>query len=154
MKKLVLVLCALLAAVCAGAATKEMSVQVREGQLRSRASFMATVTGTVVYGDRVAVKQTVSGWCEVSTKGGRQGWIHESALTPKQVILGSGAGDARTGASGSEVVLAGKGFSEEVETEYRKRNASLDYTWIDWMVRQKVPVERLAGFLKQGEPGQ
>ena len=150
MKRLLLVLCAALATTGAWAA-KEMSVQVREGQLRSRASFLATVTGTVVYGDRVLVKQTLSGWCEVSTPAGRAGWIHESALTPKRVVLTSGTGEARVGASGEEVVLAGKGFSEEVEREYKMKNAALDYAWVDWMVLQKIPAERLVRFLEQGD---
>ena len=135
-------------------AAREMSVQVREGQLRNRASFMGAVTGTVVYGDRVTVNQVQAGWCEVATAAGAAGWIHESALTPKRVELSSGAGDARTGASGEEVALAGKGFNKEVEAEYKKQNRDLDYTWVDWMLRQSVPAEQLVQFLKQGDLAQ
>ena len=133
---------------------KEMSVQVREGQLRNRASFMGAVTGTVAYGDRVTVNQAQAGWYEVATAGGATGWIHESALTPKRVIADSGAGDARTGASGEEVALAGKGFSKEVEAEYKKQNQKVDYTWVDWMGQQTVSSERLVEFLKQGNLAQ
>ena len=153
MKKWILMGCAALMATGAWAA-KEMSVQVRDGQLRNRASFLGAVTGTVAYGDRVTVNQTQAGWCEVSIAG-KTGWIHESALTPKRVVLASGAGDARAQSVGSEeVALAGKGFSKEVEAEYKKQNQNVDYTWVDWMGKQKVPNEQLVQFLKQGELAQ
>ena len=153
MKKWILMGCAALMATGAWAA-KEMSVQVRDGQLRNRASFLGAVTGTVAYGDRVTVNQTQAGWCEVSIAG-KTGWIHESALTPKRVVLASGAGDARVQSVGSEeVALAGKGFSKEVEAEYKKQNQNVDYTWVDWMGKQKVPNEQLVQFLKQGELAQ
>ena len=149
MKTWILAGCMALAATAAWAA-KEMSVQVRDGQLRNRASFLGTVVGTVAYGDRVTVNQTQAGWCEVSIAG-KTGWIHESALTPKKVVLASGTTDARAGASGEEVALAGKGFSKEVEAEYKKQNKNVDYTWVDWMGRQTVPSEQLVEFLKQGD---
>ena len=149
MKKWILMGCAALVATGAWAA-KEMSVQVRDGQLRNRASFLGTVTGAVAYGDRVTVNQTQAGWCEVSIAG-KTGWIHESALTPKRVVLSSGANDARTGASGQEVALAGKGFSKEVEASYKSQNRNIDYTWVDWMGQQKVSNDQLVQFLKQGD---
>ena len=149
MRSWILAGCLVLAASAAWAA-QEMSVQVRDGQLRNRGSFLGTVVGTVAYGDRVTVNQTQAGWCEVSIAG-KTGWIHESALTPKKVVLASGTADARAGASGEEVALAGKGFSKEVEAEYKKQNKNVDYTWVDWMGRQTVPSEQLVEFLKQGD---
>ena len=150
MKKWILTGCVALLATGAWAA-KEMSVQVRDGQLRNRASFLGTVTGAVAYGDRVTVNQTQAGWCEVATDAGKTGWIHESALTPKRVVLSAGANDARTGASGQEVALAGKGFSKEVEASYKSQNRNIDYTWVDWMGQQKVSNDQLVQFLKQGD---
>ena len=153
MKKWILMVCAALVASSVWAA-KEMSVQVRDGQLRNRASFLGAVVGTVAYGDRVTVNQEQAGWCEVATAAGLSGWIHESALTPKRVVMSSGTTDARSGASGEEVALAGKGFSKEVEAEYKKQNKELDYTWVDWMGKQTVPPDQLVQFLKQGDLAQ
>ena len=154
MKKWLLICCAALAATGAWAA-KEMSVQVRDGQLRNRASFLGTVVGTVAYGDRVTVNQEQAGWCEVATAAGLSGWIHESALTPKRVVMSSGTTEARTESVGSEeVALAGKGFSKEVEAEYKKQNQKLDYTWVDWMGKQTVPPDQLVQFQKQGNLAQ
>ena len=153
MKKWILTCCAALVASGVWAAN-EMSVQVRDGQLRNRASFLGAVVGTVAYGDRVTVNQTQAGWCEVSIAG-KTGWIHESALTPKKVVLASGTADARVQSVGSEeVALAGKGFSKEVEAEYKKQNQNVDYTWVDWMGQQTVSSERLVEFLKQGNLAQ
>ena len=149
MRTWILAGCLALAASAAWAA-QEMSVQVRDGQLRNRGSFLGTVVGTVAYGHRVTVNQTQAGWCEVSIAG-KTGWIHASALTPKKVVWASGTADARAGASGEEVALAGKGFSKEVEAEYKKQNKNVDYTWVDWMGRQTVPSEQLVEFLKQGD---
>ncbi len=80
----------------------------------------------------------------------KTGWIHESALTPKRVVMSAGAGDVRSGASGEEIALAGKGFNKEVEAEYKKQNQKLDYTWVDWMGQQTIGAEQLIQFLKQG----
>ena len=149
MKTWMVACCAALVASGAWAA-KEMSVQVREGQLRNRASFLGAVTGTVAYGDRVRVHQVQAGWSEVSAPSGATGWIHESALTPKRVVVGSGVDDARIGASGEEVAWAGKGFNKEVEAEYKRQNAKLDYAWVDRMLGFGLPVSELSDFLKQG----
>lgn len=144
-----LVLLALFAASGAQAA-KVMSVQIREGQLRNRASFLGAVTGTLAYGDRVTVQRTQAGWSEVTTAGGQTGWVHESALTPKRIVMSSGADDARIAASGQEIALAGKGFSQEVEAEYKKQNAQLSYAWVDRMLGYGVPHAQLVEFLRQG----
>ena len=121
MRKWILMCCAAFVATGAWAA-KEMSVQVRDGQLRNRASFLGAVTAQVAYGDRVTVNQTQAGWCEVAKADGAKGWIHESALTPKRVVMSSGTTDARSGASGEEVALAGKGFNSDVEREFKAKN--------------------------------
>ncbi|MDD2239934.1 MAG: SH3 domain-containing protein [Kiritimatiellae bacterium] len=131
-----------------------MSVQVREGVLRNRASFLGTVTGTLAYGERVDVGQRQAGWCEVvGSPSGATGWLHESALTPKRLVVESGVDDARIAASGEEVALAGKGFNKEVEAEYKKQNATLDYAWVDRMLDYQIPQAQLIDFLRQGGLG-
>jgi len=150
MKKWIMIGCIVLVATSTWAA-RQMSVQVREGQLRSRASFLGAVQGKVAYGDRVTVLQTQAGWCQVQSKSGKTGWIHKSALTRKKVVVGSGMSDARTGASGEEVALAGKGFSAEVEAAYKKENKKIDYTWVDWMIKLNVSENQMRTFLEKGD---
>ena len=56
----------------------------------------------------------------------------------------------RLAASSDEVALAGKGFSQEVETEYKKQNRSLDYAWVDRMLTFKVSDADALRFLQEG----
>lgn len=125
------------------------SVQVREGQIRSAPSFLAGIVAKPVYGDRVEVLEERGPWMRVTGRG-VQGWIHSSALTAKRIALKAGAADVQTTATGGEIALAGKGFSEEVEKQYKTQNRNLDYTWVDRMERFQVAPERMQVFLKEG----
>lgn len=132
-------------------AQKTLSVQVREGQLRSTPSFLGKIIARVVYGDRVAVVEDQGAWKKVTVKGGNlQGWIHESALTSKQIALRAGQSNVKTSATQSEIALAGKGFNEQVETAFRKENKNLNYTWINRMETFKVSPDQMRAFLAQG----
>ncbi len=138
-----------LLAVAALAASQMMSVQVRSGQLRSKPSFLGQVQGSVAYGDRLEVLDSRGPWLQVKGEAG-QGWIHSSALSEKKIALKSGDKDAATGASGDELALAGKGFNDEVEAEYRAGNPKLDYGWVDRMEKFKVDAAAAQRFLKEG----
>jgi hypothetical protein len=59
---------------------KTMSVQVKEGQLRSTPSFLAEIISKPPYGDRVEIIQDKGPWTKVTTRG-VQGWRHISAWT-------------------------------------------------------------------------
>ena len=77
--------------------------------------------------------------------------MHASSLTTKMIILKAGTANVQTSATGGEIALAGKGFSEEVEKQYKNLNRNLDYAWIDRMERFQVSPEEMQAFLKQGE---
>jgi uncharacterized protein YgiM (DUF1202 family) len=134
------------------AAGEKMSVQVKTGQLRAKASFLGALTGEVGYGTRVNVLARQGAWVKVSGAG-KEGWIHESALTPKVVVMKAGDAPAGTGAGGDEVALAGKGFNSQVEGEYRKENGEIDFTWVDRMEKFVVTPEQAAAFLGEGAVG-
>jgi len=132
-------------------AEEQLSVQVREGELRTAPSFLGKIVARVAYGDRVNVLETRGVWKKVSPGGGKpQGWMHTSALTTKRIALKAGQANVRTGTSQNELALAGKGFSEEVEAAFRKQNQNLDYTWINRMETYKVSPEQMQNFLVQG----
>ena len=128
---------------------KTMSVQVKEGQLRSTPSFLGKIIANPSYGDRVEIIQDQGTWKKVAV-GGVQGWMHATALTTKTIVLRAGAQNVRTSATGGELALAGKGFSEEVEKQYKTLNRNLDYTWVDRMEKFRVSPEQMQAFLKQG----
>jgi hypothetical protein len=127
----------------------QMSVTVKETQVRQNPSFMGKVLATLAYGDRVEVVEEQRGWAKVVIPGGTgQGWVNLSALTKKRIVMKAGAKDVDRSASGSEVALAGKGFNEEVEEKY-KQDKNLDYTWIDRMETFVFPPEQLAVFMTE-----
>jgi hypothetical protein len=90
-------------------------------------------------------------WKKVSLQGGKiQGWMHDSALTTKRILLKAGQADVQTGATRDELALAGKGFNEQVEAAFRKENKKLDYTWLNRMEGFKISPEQMQSFLDKG----
>ena len=130
-------------------APKQMSVTVKETQVRATPSYMGKILAVLAYGDRVTVLAERSGWARVSLPSG-EGWVNLSALTSKQIVLRSGSQNVGTGASSSEVALAGKGFNQEVEDKYKQDN-NLDYTWVDRMGGYTVTPEQVLAFLQEGD---
>lgn len=143
---LLLVACGSVAPVFA----KTMSVQVRDGQIRDRASFLGRIVANVDYGEQIQTGQEQNGWVAATTARGVSGWIHSSALTTRRIVLQAGASDARTGASAQEVTLAGKGFNASVEKEYKSENPTLNFQGVDWMEAFKLTPQQLLQFLKEG----
>ncbi len=135
-----------------GWAAREMSVQVREGQLRSAPSFLSRVQELLPYTQRVTVLETSGDWLRVQPidQMDQQGWMHNSALTPKKLALTAGEIDAGTTVTTEEQALAGKGFSAEVEAEYKERNAELRFDWVDRMEQTDVPIDAIQRFLVEG----
>jgi hypothetical protein len=140
----------LLAAGLALAALPQRSVQVRTTQLRETPLFLGRIVGAASYGDRVEVIETRGDWVQVRDAAGRTGWLHASALTEKKIVLAAGQADAETAASGQEIALAGKGFSEEVEGAYRGAHPDLDYTWVDRMAGWTISPTAAAAFVRDG----
>ena len=129
----------------------EMSVTVEKTQVRDKPSFLGKILGVLNYGDRVTVlDQSSKAWIKVLGPDGRlQGWVNASALTTKKIELAAGSQNVQQGASSGEVALAGKGFNEEVEKQY-KADGKLDYTWVDRMKEYNPTDDQVAAFLEQG----
>lgn len=128
-----------------------MSVQIRTAQLRADPSFLGKLVATLDYGTRVTVSDEKGDWDFVTAPNGMTGWIHQSALTTKKVVMQAGANDVSTSASGQELALAGKGFNSDVEADFKKKNADIDFTWIDRMEKIKVTAAEMSAFLKEGQ---
>jgi hypothetical protein len=130
---------------------KFMSVQVKTGQVRSAPSFTGMIIQKLSYGEQVAVSEEKSSWVKVSMADkNTEGWMHSSALTHKKIVLKPGASDVEKTASGDEVALAGKGFNEEVEKNYRTGNKNLDYEGVDKMEKIVVSQPEIEKFLNEG----
>jgi SH3-like domain-containing protein len=136
------------AAFAAGPAT--MSVQVKNGQIRSTPSFLGQVIAPLNYGDRVQVLETRKEWSKVTGPSGQIGWVHGSALTKKKIVMSAGSQDVQTGASGDELALASKGFNSDVEADFKAKNKNIDFVWVDKMEKIKVSPKEMQEFLREG----
>lgn len=131
--------------------SKMMSVQVKESPVRAQPFFLGKILATVYYGDRLEVVGADGPWIKISKPGtGILGWLHNSALTTKKIVLKAGSSDVQEAATNDELALAGKGFNRQVEDEFKSRNPNLDFAWIDRMERIVVSQEEMEQFLDDG----
>lgn len=149
----------LLGALClssavAGAPNKgsTITVQVMSTKLMKSPGFLGASIATVVRGDLLTFEEAQKDWYRV-TKDGKSGWINKVSVVERKLALSSKPGGGTGGLSEDEVALAGRGFSPEVEQEYRKRNPNLDFSHIDHIQTLQVEPEALAKFAAEGKIG-
>ena len=120
-------------------------VSAKNAALKSSTWFFASTTGTLDMGAQVTVLQVDGNWAQVSsaTNTSLSGWTAVSNLSAKKIVASG------TGASASEVALAGKGFNQEVENAY-KASGDLDYTDVDKTEAIKVSQDDLYKFVTDG----
>jgi len=129
------------------------TVQVKNTKIRKEPKFWAGVVKSVAAGEKLTETGRRGKWIQVSA-GGASGWVHESAVTTKKIALSGGGESVGRDASAHEVSLASKGFSEEVESAYRKSGAALDYGAVDKIVRIQVSDKEIRSFLEKGKLGE
>ena len=126
------------------------SVQQKEGKLREKPSFLGKILKSLSYGTKVSVENKQGAWFQVSVSGSK-GWLHKSSLTEKEIVLNAGDKRVSSDVSDDELVLAGKGFSEQVEKSYRQENPAINFGLVDKMEAYSVNPDKLASFVKDGD---
>ena len=131
---------------------KMMSIQVKNGDVRSSPSFMGKIVDQLKYGDQVAVQNVKGSWYFIDRpEGSTDGWMHSSALSVKKIVLNPGASDAEQAASSDEITLAGKGFNQQVENDFKSKNPQVDFAWINKMEKMTVSQNQIQAFIKEGQ---
>jgi len=138
--------CLIVAGLYAQKVGDTLYVNVNSASLKSSTGFFASTTGTVKYGDQVRVAATSGKWVQVRTAANVTGWISTSSLTTKRISTQGNAANA----SSREIALAGKGFSPEVEAEYKKGGGDINYPAVDAMERSSVSEKDLLAFIEEG----
>lgn len=128
---------------------KTMSVQVKQTQLRATPSHLGKILVKASYGARVTILEERGDW-KRAAYGNYRGWVHASALTTKKIVLTAGKTSQAGSVSQSEIALAGKGFSQETESNYRRANKNLDYTWVDRMEKFSSSPDEVENFVTGG----
>lgn len=126
-----------------------LSVEVRTAKLRSAPRTWAPAIADLSYGEELRVLGREDGWVRAQ-KGDREGYVHETALTTRAVILAAGTRVVDPTAEGGQIVLAGKGFAEAVELQVSTRDPSLNFTAVDALERFTVQGDELEAFLVAG----
>ena len=124
-----------------------VAISVREAGLRGIAGFLAPIQSELSYGTSVTVLSVRGDWVEIRDEGAAaRGWVHASSVqAPEDLNL---TGDRTDGSiSTAEVALAGRGFSEQVEREYREQEA-LNYGHVDAMETLLLPYDEIGAFLR------
>lgn len=131
---------------------KMMSIQVKSGVVRSSPTFLAKIVAQLPYGDRVQVQDVKGAWFLIDrSEKSPVGWMHSSALSTKKIVLKPGASDVQQAASSDEITLAGKGFNQQVENEFKAQNPQIDFGLVEKMEDMVVSQNQIQNFIKEGE---
>lgn len=128
----------------------QVAIAVQNQFIYPMPAFYASPTQPVTYGTLAVIEEVQGEWYRVTTALDRTGWIHMTAVTG--AIEASYGG---TGASGSvtsdEIMLAGRGFSKDIEETYAGENPELDFSLVDMMETSwNVSSDQLYQFLLEG----
>ena len=139
---LVMAACAgslLFAQQAAGRNTRYVSVQ--SVSVKDSTGFFAKELGNLPLGTEVTLLRDEGKWSEVRA-GNLSGWVASSSLSARRVAASNST------VATTELALAGKGFSPDMEVEYRK--SGLDYSRVDSMERMVISTEDLRQFVTEG----
>ena len=128
------------------AAGETRYISVKSLALKEKASNASKTVTTLSYADEVTLSQVSGKWSLISPKSNPsvKGWVSSSALSKRKIVAGKAV---KTDAS--EISLAGKGFSEGLEAEYR-RDGTADYASVDLIEGNSVPDSERQAFVKEG----
>lgn len=129
-----------------------VSVQVKSTVLRDKPSFLGKKLANLKYAQTVKLQKQQGAWAKVFVNNlKKNGWLHSSALSDKRIVLKQNGYNVGTSASSGEIIMAGKGFSKEVEDQYRATHRNLNYTLVDAVERQSISNHTLQKFASNGK---
>ena len=150
MKHVVLVI-VLLGATAAAAPRRGavITVRVLTAKVMKAPRFIGPIAGDVSRGQHLAFEEARGDWYRVAAPAG---WIHRTNLTEQKVVLSSRPGDASgSTASRDEIELAGRGFTPQVERQYRSAHPALDFRHVDAIERAQLDPAALEAFVVDGK---
>jgi hypothetical protein len=128
-----------------------VTIRVLSAKVMKSPKFIGAAAGSVSRGDQLTVKEVKGDWYLVD--GSVSGWVHKSSVTEGKVELSSKPGEGGSGASRDEVELAGRGFTPQVEEQYRSKNPNLDFSHVDLIEKTSVDPTELEAFVAEGKLG-
>jgi hypothetical protein len=130
---------------------KVVTVRVMSAKVMKSPKFIGPAAGAVSRGDQLTIAEIKGDWYRVT--GTATGWINRTTVVEGKVALSSKPGSGGGGASRDEVELAGRGFTPDVEREYRGKHPDLDFTHVDAIEQTDIDFAELEAFVAEGELG-
>ena len=140
---------------------------VKSAQVRSKPSPLAPANFSVAFGDSLRKVEGMGGWLRVKSSRGT-GFIHESAVKERDLVLSTETASTTLAADRSDVVLAskglsnnggsgsfervlpGEGFSSKVERIALGQVAGADANAVQRILALKTSDAELASFVREG----
>ena len=124
-----------------------VTVRVLSTKVMKAPRFVGPSSGTASRGEQLTIRQVKGDWYQV--QGRQSGWIHKTNVVEGKINLSSKPG-GEGAASRDEVELAGRGFTPQVEDQYREQNPELDFSHVDGIERTQVDLLTLEAFVREG----
>lgn len=125
-----------------------VTIRVMSAKVMKSPKFIGAASGSVSRGDQLTVKEVKGDWYRV--EGSFAGWIHKSNVTEGKVALSSTPGGSGGNVNRDEVELAGRGFTPQVEQQYKEKNPNLDFSHVDAIEKTSVDPTELEAFVNEG----
>jgi hypothetical protein len=136
-------------ALAAPKAGDSVTIRVLSAKVMKAPKFIGAAAGTVSRGEQLVVTEVKGDWYRV--EGSTSGWIHKSSVTEGKVALSSKPGESGSSVNRDEVELAGRGFTPQVEDQYKSKNPNLDFSHVDAIEKTEVDPTELETFVVEGE---
>jgi hypothetical protein len=131
---------------------KLLYVQVRESKLRAEPQFWSSTVQDLSYGSSLVALGAAPGnksWVRAKS-GEHEGFVHMSAVTSRKIVLVASDKPGLVRAPSSDVMLAGKGFNQQVENHYGT-SKGLDFSVVDEVEKLRVDPLEQATFIREGD---
>jgi len=128
----------------------EVAISVQNQSIYPMPAFYASPVESVNYGTIALIDEIEGEWYRITTSLNQAGWIHCTSVTG--AIQTASSGTSATGdITSDEIMLAGRGFNQEIEDKYAGNHPELNFILVDNMETSwTVSPEQLYQFLISG----
>jgi len=128
----------------------EVAIAVQNQSIYPMPAFYASPVIPVSYGTTATINEIDGEWYRITTSLNQAGWIHRTAVTG--AIQTASAGTSASGdVTSDEIMLAGRGFNQDIEATYAGEHPDLDFSLVNSMeTSYTVTPQQLFQFLVDG----
>lgn len=128
----------------------EVAIAVQNQSIYPMPAFYASPVEPVSYGTMAVIDEINGEWYRITTALNQDGWIHCTSVTGA-IQTESGGVSASGDVTSDEIMLAGRGFNQDIEETYSGEHPDLDFTLVDNMETSwTVSPQQLYQFLVDG----